>query len=279
MALELPWRYGFEFTSRLALGPLTFNLSLPLFSDPFFQQDFLNRSEDMDWLRFLKQEDNPALRPSAASFVDKIDGQLSVPSTFYLGGFPVFPYPALALPCPGYPRKRRPRPASGTRSTLFSVDPAREFFYPEQWTSWTLRPVWAEPCCGIHPCPHCSPSRQTPAGESPVGQAGEQAKACRRSPGQPPLPYCLKWRNPGRWILPPERSGTELPTASWLRPCFHPKNRVHVPSDSLPVMAACTKLRWDRRFNTRRLGRTSRISIFQRLCTSCGASVPPARLL
>ena len=82
MSIQLPWRYGFEFTSRLALGPLTLNLNLPLFSDPWFQYDFLNRSEDMDWLRFLKQEDNPSPPAKRGSFVDKIDGQLTVPSSY-----------------------------------------------------------------------------------------------------------------------------------------------------------------------------------------------------
>ncbi len=82
MAIELPWRYGFEFSTRLVLGPLTLNLTLPLFSDPWFQYDFMNRSEDMDWLRFLKQEENPSPPAKRSSFVDKIDGQLSVPTRF-----------------------------------------------------------------------------------------------------------------------------------------------------------------------------------------------------
>ncbi|MGD9940602.1 MAG: hypothetical protein AB7T74_12445 [Clostridia bacterium] len=135
MTLELPWRYGFEFTSRLDLGPLTLNLALPLFSDPFFQQDFLNRSEDMDWLRFLKQEENPSPPAKRTSFVDKIEGKLSAPASMLPWWLSSLSLSRIGTSLSWASKEKQPRPLAGTtEGTLFSVDPAREFFYPEQWT-------------------------------------------------------------------------------------------------------------------------------------------------
>jgi len=52
---DVPFRYRFKGSNTLSgkYGSLT--LSLPYFSDPFVERDFLNRSEDMDWINMIQQ--------------------------------------------------------------------------------------------------------------------------------------------------------------------------------------------------------------------------------
>ncbi len=51
----VPFRYRFLSTGSLsgALGTLAWNA--PFYSDPYIDQDFLDRSEDMDWMNLIKQ--------------------------------------------------------------------------------------------------------------------------------------------------------------------------------------------------------------------------------
>ena len=54
MSMELPFRY--QANLQLSLSkPLNLTLSMPVYSDPFFDYDFNNRAETMDWIDFLMQ--------------------------------------------------------------------------------------------------------------------------------------------------------------------------------------------------------------------------------
>jgi len=53
LGVKMPFRYGLDFGFSLA-KPFSFTLSVPVFSDPFFQYDFMtNRQESMDWISYL----------------------------------------------------------------------------------------------------------------------------------------------------------------------------------------------------------------------------------
>lgn len=52
----LPFRYAFDVNSRITAGPVTLNFDFPLYSDPFFLEDFNNRQEKIDWSGFLNEE-------------------------------------------------------------------------------------------------------------------------------------------------------------------------------------------------------------------------------
>ncbi|MCL2214680.1 MAG: LPS-assembly protein LptD [Treponema sp.] len=54
-SLSVPFRYRMNFNSSISgrYGSLFWNI--PFFSDPFAESDFLNRSEDMDWVNMLLQ--------------------------------------------------------------------------------------------------------------------------------------------------------------------------------------------------------------------------------
>ncbi|MFQ3547322.1 MAG: LPS-assembly protein LptD [Termitinemataceae bacterium] len=55
---KLPVRYRIKNSGSLLIDPLTLSWDLPLYSDPFIERDFLQRSEYMDWLEILKQGSN-----------------------------------------------------------------------------------------------------------------------------------------------------------------------------------------------------------------------------
>ena len=54
--LSLPFRYSLNLDTRLSLGSFTAAIALPLVSDAFFDKDFKNRSEDMNWLKLMTGE-------------------------------------------------------------------------------------------------------------------------------------------------------------------------------------------------------------------------------
>jgi len=49
----LPFRFYEEFSLSLSKPSFSFSLSLPFYSDPYFNADFHNRSEDMDWINYF----------------------------------------------------------------------------------------------------------------------------------------------------------------------------------------------------------------------------------
>lgn len=52
LGMTLPFRYSGEFKTTLT-SPFSLSLSLPLYSDPYFTDDFGTREETMDWVSFL----------------------------------------------------------------------------------------------------------------------------------------------------------------------------------------------------------------------------------
>ncbi|MDO4507670.1 MAG: hypothetical protein Q4B64_12055, partial [Spirochaetales bacterium] len=52
MGVHTPFRYSANFKADIS-KPLAFHLSMPVFSDPFFTEDFDSRSESLDWISFF----------------------------------------------------------------------------------------------------------------------------------------------------------------------------------------------------------------------------------
>lgn len=52
MGVHTPFRYGANFKADIS-KPLTFHLSMPVLSDPYFTEDFDSRSESLDWISFF----------------------------------------------------------------------------------------------------------------------------------------------------------------------------------------------------------------------------------
>lgn len=132
---ELPFRFALNLDSTIKLGLVNINLSFPFYSDPYFNKDFKNRSEHMDWLLFLEQEKEDKPIGLVNNFIDSINMNASFSkqempsflawiSSFSINRF----YSSL-----NWLSKRKPVPIPDIEKRIFTEDPFRDFFIPDEW--------------------------------------------------------------------------------------------------------------------------------------------------
>jgi len=76
----VPFRYNFSFNMSMTKSPFNVSVLFPFISDPFFKKDFMGRSEDMNWFKYLLNKDKMAAEegPSGEPFYSwKIDGSIN----------------------------------------------------------------------------------------------------------------------------------------------------------------------------------------------------------
>ncbi len=76
---NVPFRYYFNFNTNITKAPFRFTVDFPLISDPFFREDFLNRSEDMNWFKYLLNREKLAAEkePARETYYSwKLDGSV-----------------------------------------------------------------------------------------------------------------------------------------------------------------------------------------------------------
>lgn len=134
LGADLPVRYAFELSTRFAWKSLGLTVALPFYSDPFFEQDFMNRSEDMAWLKFLKQAEEASPPGKRSSFIDRLEAQLSVPSGSLPPWLSSLSVSKLASNLSWAAKAMTPIPAADPEKARYYADPSREFFYPDQLT-------------------------------------------------------------------------------------------------------------------------------------------------
>lgn len=131
--LALPFRYALSIEAKLAEGPWTANVSLPLRSDAYFDEDFRVRSEDMNWLKIMTGETSQTDPGETTSFTQSVSVSANFPlekakpwiNSFALEKFYTSLYWKPLL---------RTTPLDPDEATLFAVDPLRKFFAPELFT-------------------------------------------------------------------------------------------------------------------------------------------------
>jgi len=78
---EVPFRYRFKTNSSIGGQYGNFSWSLPYYSDPKVDSDFLNRAEEMDWINMIKQgaalDEEEALSNELGSYTWQLSGQVS----------------------------------------------------------------------------------------------------------------------------------------------------------------------------------------------------------
>ena len=130
LGFSLPFRYGFNFSTTLTGGGFTTNLALPIYSDPYYVQDFTNRSEDMDWFSLFQSSTSSTTTISVLSqlmptlsttFTAKPDSLPPWLSSFSITKLSIY---ATLL------TKSSTAAELGEDSTLFTYDPRQTFFYP-----------------------------------------------------------------------------------------------------------------------------------------------------
>lgn len=143
LGVKLPFRYGTNFKFTLS-KPFTLTLSLPLYSDPYFTDDFTeDRTETMDWISYLTESSS-----------DDDDDDTTVVSSFTWSLSSSYSFP-LSTSIKPYISTLSGSLSSTvvfsalTNSELSSTDslstysPEREFYYPSTITPATASVTWS----------------------------------------------------------------------------------------------------------------------------------------
>jgi len=129
----LPFRFGWELASSLDLGPVKISFSAPYYSDSYYNMDFKDRTENMNWLEFLDQEKDETTISKISSFTDTISLTTGIPPSVLPPWLSAVALSKLSSSLT-WNSILKPTPADADGKTLFAVDPAREFFAPYEWT-------------------------------------------------------------------------------------------------------------------------------------------------
>ncbi len=76
-SLRYPFRFRLKAEGSLKTEVFPFSWSFPLYSDPFVDQDFLNRSENMDWFNIIKQGAAAESADSSAGVISTFQWKIS----------------------------------------------------------------------------------------------------------------------------------------------------------------------------------------------------------
>lgn len=135
MGMEMPFRYMGTFKMTLA-KPFSLTLSMPMYSDPYFDYDFNNRAETMDWIDYFMSNPSSNTDDTTPSEIASFTWALNGSYTFKLPEV-VSPYiSSLAISSVSSSLLF----SSQTNDTLSSDDsystysPERKFYYPSQIT-------------------------------------------------------------------------------------------------------------------------------------------------
>ena len=137
---DLPFRYGLSFTYKNRWAgrgsELAVNASVPLYADPYYEQDFLYRLPDRSWLDMLIGGSAGGSAPAKRSLLSQ---NITLSGSFTPQGDDSGLLPRLQLSKLGSALSWRVRsqPVTGLGTLarrLLAADPARDFFYPDTLT-------------------------------------------------------------------------------------------------------------------------------------------------
>ncbi len=133
---QLPFRYGmtFSYKNTVKNGPFsaTFSADIPFFSDPYFEQDFLDRNESSNVFSMFGAVQKTISRRS--TLTDTLQGSLAW--TFASSSrAPLLKALSFSRLQSQLISRTRSQPTSGLtaqQKRLLSVDPQRDFYYPDE---------------------------------------------------------------------------------------------------------------------------------------------------
>jgi hypothetical protein len=134
LGLALPFRYGMDSSASFTSGGVNASYDAPLYSDPYYQYDFMNRSEDMDWTRLFSSTPDLTTPPGLITgFSPKFDLNFSYQPA---GLQPWIGSIALTRFETSMSWLSKQTTSTTENATLYGVDPQRQFFYPD-----VVRPI------------------------------------------------------------------------------------------------------------------------------------------
>ncbi|GHV66325.1 hypothetical protein AGMMS49928_00750 [Spirochaetia bacterium] len=133
---ETPFRYRINAATSVSGRYGSLSVKFPFYSDPYVDRDFLDRSEELDWLTMIKEgasreEPDTTKDNILGSYEWRLSGSLNPPLPSlapYLSGFSISSFTSTLT--------FRTRESSKFSST--SVSPNRTFFYPDKFTLFSI---------------------------------------------------------------------------------------------------------------------------------------------
>ncbi len=129
-SIDLPVRIvaNLEASSKHTTSGLTWKVSLPFYSDPFVEQDFLDRSESYDFFSIFGSGSTSTIS-QRSSFSDKASLSWTWRPRTSAGGF-TFSLSNLSSTLDWKSKAASTTGLTSTALKLYNVDPQRYFFYP-----------------------------------------------------------------------------------------------------------------------------------------------------
>jgi lipopolysaccharide assembly outer membrane protein LptD (OstA) len=129
-SVDLPTRIvaNFEASSKQSTAGLKWKVSLPFYSDPFVEQDFLDRSESYDFFSIIGSSSTSSIS-QRSSFSDKASLSWTWRPSTSAGGFS-FTLSNLSSTLDWKSKAASTTGLTGNALKLYNVDPQRYFFYP-----------------------------------------------------------------------------------------------------------------------------------------------------
>lgn len=129
--LDVPFRYRFTTQSAISGNAGTLSWALPFYSDPYTDRDFLNRSEEMDWIKLFKRDEPLSTAP------ENILGDYQWQITLSLNPAAPFLNPYITAFSLSNVSSVNFRSRTSAQITS-SVSPTRIFFFPEKFIIYSL---------------------------------------------------------------------------------------------------------------------------------------------
>lgn len=143
LGVKMPFRYGAAFKMTLS-KPFSLSISLPLYSDPYFTDDFGTRTETMDWISYLMEsaagstDDDTVTEVSSFSWT--VNGSYSLPLAAALKPYITTLSGTLNS---SVVFSDMTNTAVGSADSLSAYSPERKFYYPSQITPATVSINWS----------------------------------------------------------------------------------------------------------------------------------------
>lgn len=143
MGIEIPFRYRAAFKIGIS-EPFSLTLSLPIYSDPFFNYDYGDRKETMDWFSYLLN--NPLSENTTITEQQKLDAAEITSFTWDLTGNYSVNLPEVLKPYINtlsfssfnsaivFATKTVDQSKGYISNDIYQFTPERKFFYPSQIT-------------------------------------------------------------------------------------------------------------------------------------------------
>ena len=135
LSMELPFRYKANLKMSIS-KPLSLNLSIPIYSDPYFSYDFDNRAETMDWIDYLMSSNTKSDEDEDPTTISSFTWQLNGSYTFKLPE--VLKKAISTLSVSSFSSSVVFSSKNNSNYSSNSNSPERAFYYPSQITPFKI---------------------------------------------------------------------------------------------------------------------------------------------